>query len=136
MYSYDSYGWFSAQEIPGRTTTVEPPTHGDKVVGELYPNYTGIEWVMVAYSDPVIPAPPPPPRQSILTKLEYLRRFTQDERVAIRNAAKVNAVLEDYMALLDLAQEINLDDPDTIAGVQMLEAAGLLNAGRAQEILA
>jgi hypothetical protein len=60
MYSYDSYGWLSAQEIPGRTTTVDPPAHGDKVVGELYPNYTGIEWVLVAYSEPVISTPENP----------------------------------------------------------------------------
>lgn len=71
----------------------------------------------------------------ILTKLEYLRRFTQDERVAIRTAAKANAVLEDYLALLELAEEVNLGDADTIAAVQMLEAAGLLAAGRAGEIL-
>jgi hypothetical protein len=136
MYSYDSYGWFSAQEIPGRTTTVEPPTHGDKVVGELYPNYTGIEWVMVAYSDPVIPAPPAPPRQSILSKLEYMDRFTDAELAGIYTAAKSVVQVEVWLEKFKLASEINLDDPRTIAGVQALEAAGLLNAGRAQEILA
>ena len=70
-----------------------------------------------------------------ITKLEYLRRFTTDERVAIRAAASANAVLDDYLKLMELAQEINLDDPDTIAAVQMLEQAGLIAAGRAQEIL-
>lgn len=71
----------------------------------------------------------------ILTKLEYLRRFTQAERVAIREAAKVNPILEDYMALLDLAEEVNTGDADTIAALQMLEQAGLIAAGRAGEIL-
>ena len=71
----------------------------------------------------------------IRTKLEHLRRFTQDERVAIRNAAKAIPVLEDYMALLELAEEINITDPDTIAAVQMLETSGLLAVGRASEIL-
>ena len=51
----------------------------------------------------------------IVTKLEYLRRFTGDERVNIRAVAKSNPVLEDYMALLELSEEINLDDPDTVA---------------------
>ncbi len=71
-----------------------------------------------------------------LTKLEYLRRFTVDERVAIRAAAEQNAVLADYLKLMELAQEINLDDPDTIAAVQMLEQAGLIATGRAAEVLA
>lgn len=33
-----------------------------------------------------------------MTKLEYLRRFTTAERVAIRAAAKTEPVLEDYLA--------------------------------------
>ena len=71
-----------------------------------------------------------------VTKLEYLRRFTQNERIAIRTAAEGNAVLADYLAMLELAQDINLDDPDTVGAVQMLEAVGLIGAGRSAEILA
>ena len=71
----------------------------------------------------------------VMTKLEFLRRFTQDERVAIRTVAKSNVQLEDYMAMIDLAQEIDTSDADTKAGVQMLEQAGLLATGRSQEIL-
>ena len=71
-----------------------------------------------------------------ITKLEYLRRFTTDERVAIRAAAAANPVLDDYLKLMELAQEINLDDPDTVAAVQMLEQSGLIAAGRADEVLA
>ena len=71
-----------------------------------------------------------------VTKLEYLRRFTTTERVAIRAAAAANPVLDDYLKLMELAQEINLDDPDTIAAVQMLEQSGLIAPGRAAEVLA
>lgn len=70
-----------------------------------------------------------------LTKLEYLRRFTVEERVAIRAAAEQNQVLADYLQLMELAQDINTGDADTIAAVIMLEQAGLIAAGRAQEIL-
>ena len=76
----------------------------------------------------------PVPRTII--KLEYLRRFTTAERVAIRAAAAANPVLDDYLKLMELAQEINLDDADTIAAVQMMEQSGLIAAGRAAEILA
>ena len=62
MYSYDSYGWFSAEEIPGRTTSIEPPQHGDKTVGQPFPNWTGHEWVLATYYEP--PAPPAPPEDA------------------------------------------------------------------------
>ena len=71
-----------------------------------------------------------------ITKLEYLRRFTVEERVAIRAAAAANPVLSDYLQLMELAHEISLDDPDTVAAVQMLEQSGLIAAGRAIEVLA
>lgn len=69
------------------------------------------------------------------TKLEYLRRFTQAERIGIRDAAKVVPELFDYMELLALAEEIRSDDPDIAAALAMLEGAGLIASGRAQEIL-
>ncbi len=69
------------------------------------------------------------------TKLEYLRRFTQAERIAIRAAAKAIPELEDYLQLLELASEVRSDDPDIMGALQMLEAGGLIAAGRAQEIL-
>ena len=78
----------------------------------------------------------PKPTSRIITKLAYLRRFNQDERIAIRAAAEVSPQLQDYMALLELSEEISLDDPDTIAAVNMLEMVGLIAAGRAAEILA
>lgn len=69
------------------------------------------------------------------TKLEYLRRFTQAERIAIRGAAKVVPELEDYLQLLELASEVRSDDPDIASALAMLEGAGLIGTGRALEIL-
>ena len=80
-------------------------------------------------------AQPVAPTSHTLTKLEYLRRFTVDERVAIRAAAAQNAVLADYLQLMELAQDINTGDPDTVAAVTMLEQAGLIATGRANEVL-
>lgn len=78
---------------------------------------------------------PPVQTGTTLTKLAYLRRFTAEERISIRIAAKSNPVLEDYLALLELAEEIRTDDPDTVTAVRMLEAVGLLAVGRADEVL-
>ena len=71
----------------------------------------------------------------VWTILEFKRRLTQSERVVIRTAAKQNAALEDFMDMLDSATEVRSDDPDVIVGLQTLEAAGLLAAGRANEII-
>jgi hypothetical protein len=71
-----------------------------------------------------------------LTKLAYMNRFTDAELAAIYTAAKSNIRVEVWLDKFRLAEEINLDDPSTIAGVQALEAAGLLAAGRSAEILA
>jgi hypothetical protein len=53
IYSFDNYGWLSDSIIHGRTTSIQPPTHGAKTVGQPYPNFTGIEWVLVNYTEPV-----------------------------------------------------------------------------------
>jgi hypothetical protein len=61
-----------------------------------------------------------------ITGLEYLRRFTQAQRIAIRTLAQTDPIAQDLMHLLDatIAQggQINLLDPDTIAGVGYLAA--------------
>lgn len=75
-------------------------------------------------------------RQGILTKLDYMNRFTDAELAAIYTAAKSSVAIEVWLEKFKLATEINLDDPRTIDGVNALEAAGLLAPGRAAEILA
>lgn len=84
--------------------------------------------------DEVVAFPEPPEQKELqLTKLQFLRRFTSAERIAIR--ASTNPVIIDFMTLLDLAQDVRLDDPDTVAGVNYLESLNLIGEGRAAEIL-
>lgn len=80
--------------------------------------------------------PPQPSAPPVLTKYEFLKRFTSEERKAINAAAKINADIEDFKMLLDAAQEVDCGNEDTVAGVNALETAGILSAGRAGEILA
>lgn len=70
-----------------------------------------------------------------ITPLALQRRFTQAERKAIRTAGKSNDDVQDFIELCKIAREINLTDPDTVTGVQAMESAGLLDPGRADEIL-
>jgi hypothetical protein len=74
----------------------------------------------------------------ILSVLDFRDRFTLDEKRAIYVAA--DSVVDIKIWLDDLASvtpENGVDTADvrTIEGVQGLEAAGLIAAGRAQEIL-
>jgi hypothetical protein len=71
-----------------------------------------------------------------LTKLEFLNRFTAEERIGIRAAAQASPAIADYLAMLDAAQDVDLTDARTIGGAQALEAAGLVGEGRAAAILA
>lgn len=75
------------------------------------------------------------PDNTALTHLEFLRRFTATERVTITAASAQNPALADYMKMLDSAKLINLSDADVAAGVSTLEQAGIITAGRANEIL-
>lgn len=79
--------------------------------------------------------PVSPATGAVFSKLAYLRRFTQEERIAIRAAATQSPALSDYLALLELAEEVDTRDADTITAVHLLEQLGLLAAGRAPEIL-
>lgn len=79
-------------------------------------------------AQPVSFLPPEP-----LTKLAFLRRFTAEERISIR--ASLDPVIVDFMALLDLAEEVRLDDPDTLAAVRYLTALGLLTGDREAAVM-
>ncbi|MGZ5545085.1 MAG: hypothetical protein ACXWIU_10455 [Limisphaerales bacterium] len=72
---------------------------------------------------------------TILTKRAFLERFTPAERVAIRTAAQSSVAIQDYLELVNVSDNIDLTYSTTIAGVQELETAGLIAAGRAAEIL-
>lgn len=77
--------------------------------------------------------------QRHITQLAFLSRFTDAEAVAI-DLASIGATapaagLRRYLAKVNAAKHIDLDRADTRAGVQALEAASLLAAGRALQIL-
>ncbi len=76
----------------------------------------------------------------ILTRLEYLLRFTDTEAEDIDLASIGNtrsaAKLRRMQKLVDNSQFIDLDDPQVVAGLNKLEQAGLIAPGRADEIRA
>lgn len=70
-----------------------------------------------------------------ISKREFLKLFTPAEYGAIKSAAAVNMSVDYFWQQFLLADFVSLDDPDTHMGLQMLEGAGLLAAGRAAEIV-
>jgi hypothetical protein len=71
----------------------------------------------------------------IITKLEYMNRFTDTELATIYTVAKTNIAIEVWLEKFKLSAEINLDDPRTVGGINALEQFGLIGVGRAAEIL-
>lgn len=74
-----------------------------------------------------------------ITQLAFLNRFSDLEAIQIdlasQGATVSAATMRRYQAKVNAAKFIDLDYADTRAGVQQLEAAGLLGTGRAQQIL-
>lgn len=92
------------------------------------------------------PPAPPAPVFTRLTKLGFRSRFAQAEKTAIELASlddpsatlaqrQQAADIRVYLADMAAATYIDPQHPETRAGVQALEAAGLIGAGRALQIL-
>ena len=82
------------------------------------------------------PPTPEPIKITILTPYEFLKRFTSEERKAIKAATLTNPDVDDLWTMFTVAQDIDLRNTDTINGVDALESLGILAEGRAAEILA
>jgi hypothetical protein len=72
---------------------------------------------------------------SILTKLEFVNRFTPEEFKAIVLLSKTNSDIEYWYLKFNLATYIDTKDQNTIDGIRSLELAGLIAPGRGDEIL-
>lgn len=116
-------------------------------VSDGWSNETG-DWLAPPPLPEPVPVPPPEPVPEVrrITRLAFRNRFTSAEKISMEIAALDNpaaamparaqaAALRANQADLASATFVDLQRPDTRAGVQMLEAAGLLAVGRASIIL-
>lgn len=71
-----------------------------------------------------------------IPKVVFMQRMAASARIAVRQAAKTDPYIEDFLDLLAATIEVNLDDPDTLAGVQYLVASELLTQAEAEALLA
>jgi hypothetical protein len=70
-----------------------------------------------------------------LTKLQFMNRFTATERIQVRELAKTNLMIDDFLQLLALAEEVNLDDPNTRLAIGYLTQLGIFTPERMTSIL-
>lgn len=70
-----------------------------------------------------------------LSQVEFLKRFTPQERQNVYVAKRTDEQVEDVWNFVMAAiNGIYLNDPVTVGGLALLEAKGLIDAGRAAEI--
>lgn len=69
---------------------------------------------------------------TMITKLAFLNRFTLTERMAIRSST--DPIVADIMNLLEIAEYVNLTDPNTTQGVGYLAMVGVIAPNRVTEI--
>ena len=70
-----------------------------------------------------------------ITRLEFLRRLTAEERISARARATTDPVVADLFQLIDLAENIRLDDPDTKQAIRYLALQGIIAPERVLQIV-
>lgn len=71
----------------------------------------------------------------LITRYAFRERFTATEKATLYTVAKTNVAVQVYLDDVANCTFIDLQRPSTRAGVQALETAGILAAGRAATIL-
>lgn len=73
--------------------------------------------------------------RKVWTAYEFLTRFTQQERSALRTASQTDDLVADFSQLLTAAQEVISDDPVTVQAMDYLVYAGYITNDRKNQIL-
>ncbi|MDA8449853.1 hypothetical protein M4R23_09165 [Acidovorax sp. GBBC 3332] len=111
---------------------VEVPAYEESLIGKLYDRASG------GFISPPVGGASALQGTSV-SRLAFLSRFSDAEAIDIDlasiGATREAATVRRYLSKVNAAQHIDLRDSDTRAGVQALEAAGLIAAGRAAVIL-
>ena len=130
----------AANSVVAVTQTAEPLEHSQPLV-ELQTYDLGLigqRWNPAAQAFEPGPQTPVPTERNVSRKA-FLSRFTDAEAIDIdlasMGATREAATVRRYLSKVNAAQHIDLADDETRTGVQALEAAGLLQPGRALAIL-
>jgi hypothetical protein len=99
--------------------------------------WQGMEFATHTHAEKVEVIDPTPgaPGWVVLDVIDYLKLLQPAERIAIRQAAETDPVVEDIVDLQRNTLRIRSDDPDLLNALDYLTGIGILAAGRKQEIL-
>lgn len=78
---------------------------------------------------------PPLAAEPIITRLAFRYRMTDEEYVGILTAAKTDVSVAAWVETFNIVSQVNLNDPRTKSGLDMMVSKGLLTAERETEIL-
>lgn len=103
----------------------------DGEILDLYPGMSDaeVEAALAAAVDEPMPSQP-----VLLTRLQFMDLFTQEELVTLYTAAKTEVALEVFLDQFRVTEQIALNDPKVIAGLQALVDLGIVSAERVQEM--
>jgi hypothetical protein len=81
------------------------------------------------------PTPVPVVLPPIITRLAFRYRMTDAEYVGILTAAKTDVSVAAWVETFNIVSQVNLNDPRTKSGLDMMVSKGLLTSQRETEIL-
>jgi hypothetical protein len=101
MHTYDLFGWYDADALPGRNAGIAPSNLSvSDVPGELRANWTGYEWQEMAYqTPPEIRSATPVPQK--VSRAQFILALLQIDLLDEVEAA---------IALADRATQINYSE--------------------------
>jgi len=105
----------------------------------LFPNWIQSDVAQIGWtydgSSFTPPTPVPVVLPPIITRLAFRYRLTDAEYVGILTAAKTDVSVAAWVETFNIVSQVNLNDPRTKAGLDMMVSKGLLTAERETEIL-
>jgi hypothetical protein len=115
---------------------IHPALHGEylQVPDAVEPGFVKTGRKFEAPVPVAAAAPPPPEPVTVISRLNFLRRFTRAERIALRAAETTDPVVSDFLLMLTLAEDVDLTSPDVTEGLVYLEANGFVTAERGDAI--
>jgi hypothetical protein len=111
----------------GIVTKIENQSMGNSIF--VYPIPEGIDCKIGWFFENDVFYPP------TWTSYEFLLRLTPEERADIRERAKTDQNVADFLMLCQSAQEVISNDPITLMGMDYMVAIGVFTEQRKKEIL-
>ena len=144
-YKYTTYGWYDGTtEYSAPYTTKTPPQKQETEIEGYQFNWHDTYWAYVPYVEPpdpvevepVVPEPPPLlPEDTRLTPMSFVRRFTVEEELKLRQEAKTDIVIDAILNNLLIVKYVDLVDERVIVGIRYLVEKAFISQERADEIL-